>query len=89
MKNKMKEKSKIRIKKNVFAFSLTHVAWNCHSIFVCKVCIWPSGAIDDQLSFDWPGSAIPLLICLLVSFVFLKSRTPLGKRLLATFLASA
>ena len=29
-----------------------------HSIFIGEFSTWPSGAIEDQLSLDWPRSAI-------------------------------
>ena len=38
--------------------SLSYLAQKCHSIFVCEFSTWPSGAIDGQLSLDWPRSAI-------------------------------
>ena len=38
--------------------SLSCLAQKCHSIFGCEFSTWPSGAIDGQLSLDWPRSAI-------------------------------
>ena len=38
--------------------TLFYLAQKCHSIFICKFSTWPSGAIDGQLSLDWPRRAI-------------------------------
>ena len=36
----------------------SYVAQKCHNIFVCEFSTWPSGAIDRQISLDWPRSAV-------------------------------
>ena len=38
--------------------SLSYLAQKCHRIFDCEFSMRPSGAIDGQLSLDWPRSAI-------------------------------
>ena len=38
--------------------SLSYLAQKCHRIFDCEFSTWPSGAVDGQLSLDWPRSAI-------------------------------
>ena len=70
-KTKMKIKMNYEMKIKVFAFLLTphslEVPQMVNSLllgvevpqhFDCEFTTWPSGAIDRQLSLDWPRSAM-------------------------------
>ena len=52
MKNKMKTKTKMKMKMN-FRFCF-------HFLFLFLESTLPRGAIDSQLSFTWPKSAIAI-----------------------------
>ena len=63
MKNKMKTKTKMKIKMNFrfcFHFRFLFLLFKSFCIFVNST--WPRGAIDGQLSLDWPRSAIAFLL---------------------------
>ena len=57
MKNKMKTKTKMKMK---FSFWFLFLLFKSFCIFVNST--WPRGAIDGQLSLDWPRSTIALLL---------------------------
>ena len=67
MKNKMKTKMKIKMNfcfcfqfSFSFSFCFLFLLFKSFCIFVNST--WPSGAIDGQLSLDWPRSAIAFLL---------------------------
>ena len=67
MKNKMKTKMKIKMNfcfcfqfSFSFSFCFLFLLFKSFCIFVNST--WPRGAIDGQLSLDWPRSAIAFLL---------------------------
>ena len=71
MKNKMKTKTKIKMNfrfcfhfifRFVFFFVFLFFCFLKVFPFLLTHSTWPSGAIDGQLSLDWPRSAIAFLL---------------------------
>ena len=69
IKNKMKTKNENKNKNEFsflfsfwfsFSFCFLFLLFKSFCIFVNST--WPSGAIDNQLSLDWPRSAIAFLL---------------------------